>query len=171
MFPICKPSASRACHKPISRNDFRLRVVDCRALADNAAAVSRSLSKRLLVIAMLLCKLVTGQFMFVAMAEGAPISAAATIAATEATACPEHAHSTPAHEHPVGASHIGHGSDPASHHSGQCTFGCKCSCTHTPASVAMSEPLATPTRFYVTSELYTAPAVSGSRTPLFRPPI
>ena len=130
----------------------------------------RSPYKHLIVIATLLCKLVTGQFMFMAMAEAAPLSAANAVS-TEAASCPEHAHGMAHQEPPASAAHVGHNSDPSPHHSGQCTFGCKCFCTQTPASIAASGPLTTPTSFYVASDSYTAPAVPGSRTPLFRPPI
>ena len=146
------------------------RVVDRRAIADNHP-VSRSPSKRLIVIAMLLCKLATGQFMFVSMAEGAPSSGAAAGVA-QAAPCPEHQHA-PASESSAGAAVTlsGESSDHSSHHSGQCKSGCKCSCTHTPASTSVADVRTSPAAVYAPRDAYIAPAVSGSRTPLFRPPI
>lgn len=134
-------------------------------LVDNLSCMSRSISQRLLVILLLVCKLVTVEFMSVSMAEAAMSQQDASSSAQGAP-CPDHTQALSPKSAAAASDRVDHPS-----HFGLCKFGCKCPCAHTPASamaIAFVQPVVS--AHYVPN-LYVAPAPGESVPTFFRPPI
>jgi hypothetical protein len=122
--------------------------------------VRASIRKRVLLVALLFCKLVTAQFAFESMAVAANSSPVSETSMS--------AHPCPEHEGKSGEQT----SDEDSKNSGSCKTGaCKCPCAHTPA-LAMSV-LIPSSRVAENSApaFHSDPSPPGSNTLFFRPPI
>ena len=121
-----------------------------------------SIRERLLIIALLLCKLVTAQFAFESMAMAAN-SSSVSPATMSAQPCPEHEHGQ---NQPAKTTHD------ESKNGGSCKSGaCKCPCAHTPALAMTALIPSTPLLANREPAFYAEPSPSSSATSFFRPPI